>query len=265
MFKKIFKKKSKKKVALSMRGGGARCAAYIGVLRAFEENDIKVDMIAGASGGAVVAGAYSFGIALDKIVEHFIKYTFGQYFGWDSIKDLTLLSDDKTIQFMRKLVGNAKIEDLPIELLVQATNLDTGIGNYFTTGDLALAIIASSSMPIITKPVEIDGVLYCDGGISSSYAVEKLKEKGADVVIGLISSTSTNDNLNGIQQRIIRPFDIMGDRIRELDQRLAPVDLLIDKLGIGYSIFDNIKSEEIAKQGYERALELMPEIKKLLD
>ncbi len=52
---------NQKKLALSFRGGGARCISYIGFLDPLEENDIEVSMIIGSSAGALIGTAYALG------------------------------------------------------------------------------------------------------------------------------------------------------------------------------------------------------------
>ena len=62
------------KLGLSLSGGGVKGAAHIGVLKALEENNIKIDYIGGTSSGSIVATLYAVGFSPDEIYEIFKKY-----------------------------------------------------------------------------------------------------------------------------------------------------------------------------------------------
>ena len=53
------------------------------------------------------------------------------------------------------------------------------------SGFLPLAINASSALPTLFDPVQIDGSLYVDGGVANNYPLDELKEKGVDFIIGV--------------------------------------------------------------------------------
>ena len=55
------------KVGLALGGGGAKGVAHIGVLKAIEEANIKIDYLAGTSVGAMVASLYAFNIDVNSI------------------------------------------------------------------------------------------------------------------------------------------------------------------------------------------------------
>src|SRR5260370_17315802 len=62
------------RIGLALSGGAARGIAHIGVLRAFEENNISIDAIAGASAGALVGGAYAAGMPIEELQEMARKF-----------------------------------------------------------------------------------------------------------------------------------------------------------------------------------------------
>ena len=59
---------------LALSGGGAKGAAHIGVLKAFEEEKVKIDYIGGTSSGSIVATLYAAGYKSDDIYYIFKKY-----------------------------------------------------------------------------------------------------------------------------------------------------------------------------------------------
>ena len=68
------------------------------------------------------------------------------------------------------------MEDLPIPVRVVATDLDHGKSVVFTKGRLAERVMASSTIPIVFVPTEIDGVHYVDGGIFCNFPVSAIRE-----------------------------------------------------------------------------------------
>ena len=61
-------------IGLALSGGGVKCAAHIGVLKALEEEKIKIDYIAGTSSGSIVSTLYAAGFSPDDIYYIFKKY-----------------------------------------------------------------------------------------------------------------------------------------------------------------------------------------------
>lgn len=257
--------RKQKKLGLSLRGGGARCASYLGFIKALEENDIEIHAIIGASGGAIAGGSYAALRDYEKCVEHFEKFTPGGFIGLDSLRDLHIASDDMTIEFARELVGDVKIKDTKIPMYIQVTNVDSGEPTIIEEGELAKTSIASSAMPWMVKPIEIDGQRYIDGDIGGGFATSFLKSKGCDAVIGLCPgyAYAAEANTNRLAN-LVRPVDIMTKQIRLMDQLLDPVDLMFEGIASGYGIGDFKKSREIAEHGYEIAEGRMDEIKELL-
>ena len=68
-YHKLFKReKPKKKLGLALGSGGAKGMAHIGALRAFEENGIEFDVVAGASIGSIVGAFYADRYRADEIL-----------------------------------------------------------------------------------------------------------------------------------------------------------------------------------------------------
>jgi NTE family protein len=74
---------------------------------------------------------------------------------------------------------------LPIPFLCMASNIENGEEVLLNKGYLAQAILASGAFPTLFSPVEIDGKLLVDGGVTNNYPVEEIKKLGADIVIGV--------------------------------------------------------------------------------
>jgi len=180
--------------------------------------------------------------------------------------DLTMLSDDKSIEYMRNLVGKLGMKDAKKELYIQATELQSGESVIFEEGEIAEHAVAAAAVPWVVEPVTIGDKQYVDGDISSGFANSFLKSRGAEVVIGLCPTKvfSVPDDLN-LVNRFMRPFDIMMKQIRFLDQQIDPVDYVIEDMAEEYGLDDFKMVDEIADHGYKVAIEKMGDIKELLN
>ncbi|MGB2983926.1 MAG: patatin-like phospholipase family protein [Candidatus Bipolaricaulia bacterium] len=178
---------SKRRVGIAFSSGGARGSAHIGVLKVLEENGIVPDVIVGTSMGAEIGGAYAAGVSLDEMESHWRSSSFGRVFktlfptipwsGWSSGREL--------VRFLRQLLNDRNIEDLPIPFAAVATDLEAGSCYPITSGSLAEAIRASLSVPGLFTPVWIDNRLLIDGGVSNPMPVDIARDLGADVVIAV--------------------------------------------------------------------------------
>ncbi len=172
---------------MALSSGGARGAAHVGVLKVLAENGIEPDVIAGTSMGAQVGGAYASGVGLDELETSWRSSSFGHVFrtlfptipwsGWSSGNGIT--------RFLQKLIGDPRIEDLPMEYAAVATDLRSGEPFPIRSGSLVEAIRASVSVPGLFNPVWLDGHLLIDGGVSDPMPVDVARRLGADVVIAV--------------------------------------------------------------------------------
>ncbi len=179
---------SKPRIALVLSGGAAKGLAHLGVLEQLEEIGIHPDIIVGTSMGAIIGGAYSEGMSVEEIKEAVNIFTKEDQFSKAKLslldKNVLGLYDSRVIiGFIKRYSDDRRIEDMPIKFVAIATNLKDGKVEYFTRGDLATCIMASSAVPGIFTPVKIGGDLYCDGGLIENLGVEIARRMGADLVI----------------------------------------------------------------------------------
>jgi len=176
-----------KKVGLALGSGGWRGLAHIGVIKVLEQNNIPISFIAGSSAGALIGGLYSYfgNIAeIEKILENIGYIDLLRILG-DPTAHLGFIKGERFLSFLNEFIYNVKIEDLKIPFVACTTNILTGETVYLDKGNLATAIRASISIPLIFTPVNIDGKKLVDGGNSVPVPTEKVREMGADVVIGV--------------------------------------------------------------------------------
>ncbi|WP_157871259.1 patatin-like phospholipase family protein [Pseudodesulfovibrio piezophilus] len=156
----------KKSISLVLGSGGARGLAHIGIIKWLEENDYEIKAIAGCSMGALVGGIHAIG-QLDEfetwvrgITKTDMLALMDVSFGMDG-----LIKGDRIINTLRNLVGEALIEDLPVEFTAVAANISKRKEVWFRQGPVFEAIKASISLPLIFKPYRLNGDDLIDGGI----------------------------------------------------------------------------------------------------
>jgi NTE family protein len=269
---------SRPKIGLVLAGGGAKGAAHVGVLKVLEEMRIPVDYVAGTSMGSIVGGLYAAGMSPREIEREIHTIDWKDVFVDDPRREdrsFRRKQDDALYVFKAKpgfndgklemplayvqgqkfdlqlnrltaRVSNIKDFDrLPIPFRAVATDLETGMEVILKSGNLARSLRASMAVPGAFDPVEIDGKLLVDGGISNNVPVSVARAMGADIVIvsALGSDLLTRD-------QITSALSVAGQMVnflfalnsQEQLRSLGPRDVLItSRLGdIGAGSFDRI-------------------------
>ena len=249
-----------RKIGFTFSGGGARAIAQIGILKAFEEYGIKADVVAGTSGGAIIAALYAAGLSTEQMLQAasegdlFKAYRMGSPF-----KGLTNLEYLKEI--LSKHIGTDSFEQLALPLFVTATDLNEGAVTYFSSGSLFTAVMASCSIPFLFKPVEINGKLYVDGGIIDNMPVAPLQAH-CDIIIGINVTpnyTLSKKALENVVSISKRTFDIIAT-YHSVRQKSKCTFVIEPKDVLAYSIFNFKAYQALHEIGYQAALKQMPQL-----
>lgn len=170
------------KVALVLGGGGAKGAATVGALKYVEQSGVPIDMIVGTSIGSIVGGMYSLGYRsaqLDSLfrTQEWMRMCVGSLMG------------DSIIRVLRNCIGDDYIQvdfdSLPIPFRCVAVDANTMTEVVLKEGDLAQAMRASMAIPVVFKPVKMNGMRLMDGGMLNNLPVDVAKDMGADYVIAI--------------------------------------------------------------------------------
>ena len=177
------------KVALVLEGGGLRGIFTAGVIDCFLENNIDFDYVCGVSAGSCNAFAY---LAKSK---NFIKQSMMQTDKKNAFFGVRQMSEThKYVNLDKVFYGYTKqygfdfdtFKNTKVDWEFVATNIETGKAEYLHSDNVEKARrmgVASCSLPILTEPVDIDGKLYLDGGMSDSVPVKRALDKGYDKVV----------------------------------------------------------------------------------
>ena len=292
------------RIGLVLSGGGARGVAHIGVLKVLEQQHVPIDAIAGTSMGAVVGGLYASGLSAREIEAIMTSLNWQEAFrDLPPREDLTLrrkqedqnflvkfplgirggkvllpkglIQGQRLNQILRRLtLPVARItnfDELPTPFRALATDLETGDGVTIDSGDLTSAMRASMSAPGVFAPVERDGRLLVDGGISENLPVDIARAMGVDIliVVDVGSPLLTREKLNSVPVISNQMIAILIQRnTREQLEKLKTQDILIaPPLGDTSSFdFGNVKrviavGERAAQASAERlaALAMTPQ------
>ena len=276
------------RLGLALAGGGLRGIAHAGVLKALEENNIKIDVLTGTSSGSHVAILSSMGFSGVEILDLFNKYAYSlvgndtETIVLDSLLFNRNLKFDgfrsgKSIEDLYNKIafkkGFKSIKDIPFPVATIAADVInekefvcssvSPFGtNYINDIDIGTAVRASSSFSVVFDPCPYKEYLLLDGGILNNVPVDIAKSLGADKVIAVkFSSDKINLNSNIIQIGM-KTIDMMSNKISEISLKNSDLTLTVDTNGTSLLDLDNI--DYCFQSGYETAIENMDTIKKLI-
>lgn len=168
-------------------GGGRGVYAHTGFLLALQELGIGVGAVAGCSAGALVGGVFASGTPLRAWADTIARVRTKEYWAPDSKLRLMwefavkhgqgytgLSNTEAAIDFCRRNLAAQTFEESPIPFYALAMNLTRGEKTLFSSGELAPRLMASAAMPVLYRPVEIEGELYTDGAVIELSPAEAL-------------------------------------------------------------------------------------------
>ena len=175
------------KTGLVLEGGGIRGLYTAGILDAFIENNIHFDGVIGVSAGAIHGSSF-LGGQKGRTIRYYKEYVNDPRFM--SFKNLITTGDYVGEDFCyHEIPEKLDIYDYDAftnsstDFYATCTNLETGQAEYLHVTDMLKQIDyirASASLPYFSKPVELNGHLYLDGGCSDSVPVEAFQKMGYD-------------------------------------------------------------------------------------
>ena len=281
------------KLGLALSGGGIRGIAHAGVLKALDDNNIKIDAIGGTSSGALIASLYVLGYSPDDIYIIFKKYA----------KDITKVNSKSVVSGMKNLMLNKKIDlvglrtgenlektfnklanEKGIQHMSQISTIPISIpavdiregkeyiftnnipkkndGKYINDISIGKAVRASSSFPAIFCPCEFKNHKFLDGGALNNVPVIEVKKQGAEKVIAVNFSPDGIDEQSNLLDIAMGAIDLMGNKISE--DNLEKSDLILtistDKTGL----LDLDKLDSCYRYGYLETIKNINKIKEII-
>lgn len=166
--------------------------AHLGVLSVMERYGLRPDAIAGCSAGALIGAFYAFGLSVPEMVALMREQRTGSLFSF-RFDGLGLLSNDNLRSYLEDIFGDCRFEDLPVPFFVVATDLQSGKEVVLHEGSLLDAVLASIAFPGVFSPVEINGRLLVDGGLTNNVPVSVLVNRGTRYTVGVRLHKDTHE------------------------------------------------------------------------
>lgn len=255
---------AKKKLGLVLSGGGVRAIAHAGFIQALLENNIQPDGLAGTSGGALVSVLYATGYQPEDMLA-FFKQTPVFRFSLFAMNKPGLMDSEKYDVLFRKFFTIDNFEDLLYPTTITATNITSGLLEYFNEGNVIKPLMASCAIPPYFSPVEINNQLYSDGGILNNFPTEPLRNKYEHIIGSFVNPVThiEKKDVNNTFKLLQRVYHISFDahyyrKFKKCDYVFIPAD--IHKIGA----LDQKMIDAAFKIGYDNAKVEIPKIKDVL-
>jgi NTE family protein len=254
------------KIALVLGGGGAKGIVHVGVLEVLEKYNIPVDLIVGTSAGSIVGSMYAdskdyksvYNSIMSSKKWDFLDISITDAFGFFSgLKGP--IQGHYLQDFIIKNVSVDNIEDLKIPFVAVATEMRSGTPYRFSSGPVALGVLASSSIPMVFSPVVAYDQIFVDGGVLEPVPISTAKSYNPKMIIAVDVTSSGKDypvyNMFDILYKSLslNYYQVSHSQSKEADILIHP-----DLSNIG--TFDDSDNFKLYTLGKLKALEKIPDI-----
>lgn len=283
------------KLGIALSGGGIRGIAHAGVLKALEDNNIKIDIIGGTSSGSLIASLYAMGYSPYYIYILFKRYSkeiveisnvpivsgIGSFM-MKKVASFKGLKSGKSIESIYNQIayknGIKKIDQIKMPLVIPAVDIANckeyvftnripenadNKEQYITDITIGKAVRASSSFPAVFIPCEFQDHAFMDGGALDNIPVNEVKKQGADKVIAVKFEADKITKESNIMDIVMKTIDIMGSKISE--ESLEMSDLVLDVYTDKVGLLDTEKLDSCYKYGYNCVMKNLDKIKKVIE
>lgn len=236
------------KIGLVLSGGGARGISHIGVIKGLEELGVKVSVLAGTSAGSIVGSLYAYGYSPDRILEEVLATklfrSMRPAWTWTG-----LLSIEGISATMLRLMPENSFDALKIPLTVAATEIRKGRPEYFSSGELIPAVLASCCIPAVFNPIHINDGVYVDGGLMDNLPAKTIRDQ-CDLLIGSHCNYISGDfDLKNFRSVIERSLLIAINGNTMISKSLC--DILIEPPDVGsFSGMEIGRAKDLFEAGY---------------
>ncbi len=287
------------KVGLVLSGGGAKGLAHIGVLKALEENNIPIDYITGTSMGGIVGAMYAAGyspkqmeeIALSSDFQDWVsgryKSDYSFYFQKNNTNASILtakLSADTGLRlsFRPNLVNDIPLNFALLELFSQASSIaKDNFDNLFVPyrcmvsdvlsqksiavkkGSLAEAVRATMTVPLVYRPIKLDGKYVFDGGLYNNFPADIMKAAfKPDVIIGANVSSKIFNEYPKNDDRLMNRFLVYMFLSKSDSTLIGTNGVYIQPELADFNTTNFTPVADLIKRGYDATMADMEKIKK---
>jgi len=281
------------KIGIALAGGGIRGIAHAGVLKALEDNNIKIDAIGGTSSGSLIASLYAIGYSPSQIYTLFKKYSKEiveintkpivsgiSKFMLGKRVDIKGLKTGETLENAYNMISSKKgiktLADVKMPLVIPTVDImnckkyvftnnvpEENKGNkYITDVSIGKAVRASSCFPAVFSPCKVENHAFVDGGLLDNIPVYEVKKQGVDKVIAVNFNSDEIDEESNVMDIVMKTIDIMGSKVSE--ESLAMSDYILTVYSDKTGLLDTEKLDMCYKFGYDAVVKEIDKIKDAL-
>ncbi len=288
------------KVGLVLSGGGAKGIAHIGTLKALEENNIPIDYITGTSMGGIVGAMYAAGYTPAQIEKVALSPEFQDWVSGRFKSDYSFFFQKKALNpaivtaklsldtglrmsFRSNLVNDIPLNFALLELFSQASAISKdNFDNLFVPyrcmvsdvlsqtsitvkkGSLAEAVRATMTVPLVYRPIKLDGKYVFDGGLYNNFPADIMKKEfNPDFIIGAnVSSKTYNEYPKNRDERLMNRLMVFMFLSKSDSTLIGENGVYVQPDLKDYSVTNFTPVQALIKQGYDATMANMANIKK---
>jgi NTE family protein len=248
------------RVGLALGSGSVHGLAHIGVIEALEARGVDVKVVSGTSAGAVVGSLWASGMPAASI-EAFAKSSDFEHLGDFVPSWQGLLRNDTLRRRLDEAFGGRPMQAWPRRFGAVATNLDNGNRRVLSDGDGAVAVQASTAMPVYFAPVRIAGERLGDGALVEPVPVRAARELGADYVIAVdVAYRPYEESASGLVQNGFQAMHILVNALAEGEMRDADFPIRLD---VHHTMMD-CGAQALVAAGREAVARQWPQLRRSL-
>jgi NTE family protein len=248
---------------LVLGSGGVRGLAHVGVLEALTERNIEPDIITASSAGAIIGALYAAEYTIDDIKELIDDFKVYEFIDFTNIGS-GILKGQKARLFLEEQLGDQTFEDLSVDLVVNALDLNNDTTRYIDSGDVVNALHASMAIPGVFKPVPYDENYLLDAGYVNPLPVEPLPDCDQIILVDVSRKGQPLDDDTRFHE-VVKEFfyyvqrRLQRDQIDDLRERQPEADILTIKPDTeSWTMLSFSDLDEVVKRGYQAANKSFP-------
>ena len=248
------------RIGLALGSGSIHGLAHIGVIEALEARGVKVQVVAGTSVGALVGSLWASGMS-GRDIESLAKTIDFEHLGEFVPSWQGLLSNEDLRKRMAFELGARPIQTWPRRFGAVAANLDNGARRVLDSGDGALAVQASTAMPVYFAPVRVEGERLGDGALVEPVPVRTARELGADYVIAVdVAYRPYEARASGLLGNGFQAMHILVNALAQTEMHTADFPIRID----GHHVMTECGDQALIAAGRDAVARQWPALRKSL-
>ena len=244
-----------KKIGVALGGGASLGLAHIGFIKALQEFGVQPTMITGTSAGALVGSFWAYGKNWEEMAG------IARSMNWFDVTKFTfskmgLLSNQRLDDLIKKHIDNITFEELQTQLVVVCTDISTGDKVIINKGHVGDAVMASTCIPGIFIPVEIEDRLLVDGAIVENVPISPLINQGLDVIISVdVVTKKPHKKPTNVLEVLLNAarFSVTKKNYPDLKEEFISLNPDLHE----FSVTSIDKSDQLIERGYLECKELL--------